>query len=42
MTSNGGWGMDRLIPVVGTMALLGSALVGGMFFAFSSLGPAQK
>ena len=28
--------MDRLIPVVGTMALLGSALVGGIFFAFSS------
>ena len=29
--------MDQLIPVVGTTALLGSALVGGMFFAFSSL-----
>ena len=28
--------MDKLIPVVGTMALLGSALVGGVFFAFSS------
>ncbi len=28
--------MDRLIPVVGTTALLGSALVGGIFFAFSS------
>ncbi len=28
--------MDRLVPVVGTMALLGSALVGGIFFAFSS------
>ena len=28
--------MDKLIPVVGTMALLGSALVGGIFFAFSS------
>ncbi len=28
--------MDQLIPVVGTMALLGSALVGGIFFAFSS------
>ncbi len=28
--------MDQLIPVVGTMALLGSALVGGTFFAFSS------
>ncbi len=28
--------MDKLIPVVGTMALLGSALVGGTFFAFSS------
>ena len=28
--------MDQLIPVVGTMALLGSALVGGVFFAFSS------
>ena len=28
--------MENLIPVVGTMALLGSALVGGIFFAFSS------
>ena len=28
--------MDYLIPVVGTTALLGSALVGGIFFAFSS------
>jgi uncharacterized membrane protein len=28
--------MDQLIPIVGTMALLGSALVGGIFFAFSS------
>ncbi len=28
--------MDQFIPVVGTMALLGSALVGGIFFAFSS------
>ena len=28
--------MDKLIPVVGTTALLGSALVGGIFFAFSS------
>ena len=28
--------MDKLIPVVGTMALLGSALVGGIFFGFSS------
>ncbi len=28
--------MNQLIPVVGTMALLGSALVGGVFFAFSS------
>ena len=28
--------MDYLIPLVGTMALLGSALVGGIFFAFSS------
>jgi uncharacterized membrane protein len=28
--------MDQLIPVVVTMALLGSALVGGVFFAFSS------
>ncbi len=28
--------MDQLVPVVGTMALLGSALVGGIFFAFSS------
>jgi len=28
--------MDQLIAVVGTTALLGSALVGGIFFAFSS------
>ncbi len=28
--------MDQLIPVVGTTALLASALVGGVFFAFSS------
>ncbi len=28
--------MDQLILVVGTTALLGSALVGGIFFAFSS------
>ena len=28
--------MDQLIPIVGTTALLGSALVGGIFFAFSS------
>ena len=28
--------MDKLIPIVGTMGLLGSALVGGIFFAFSS------
>jgi len=28
--------MDQLIPVVGTTALLGSALVGGIFFGFSS------
>ncbi len=28
--------MDQLIPVIGTTALLGSALVGGIFFAFSS------
>ncbi len=28
--------MDQLIPVVGTTALLGSALVGGIFYAFSS------
>ena len=28
--------MDRLVPVVGVVALLGSALVGGIFFAFSS------
>ena len=28
--------MDQLIPVVGTTAVLGSALVGGIFFAFSS------
>jgi len=28
--------MEQLMPVIGTMALLGSALVGGIFFAFSS------
>ncbi len=28
--------MDQLIPIVGTTTLLGSALVGGIFFAFSS------
>ncbi len=28
--------MDQFIPFVGTMALLGSALVGGIFFTFSS------
>lgn len=28
--------MDQLISIVGTTALLGSALVGGIFFAFSS------
>jgi len=28
--------MDQVMPVVGTVALLGSALVGGIFFAFSS------
>jgi len=36
MTSTGGGLMDQLIPVVGTTALLGSALVAGIFFAFSS------
>ena len=36
MTSMGGWKVDQLIPVLGTTALLGSALVGGIFFAFSS------
>ncbi len=28
--------MNQLIPIVGTAALLGSALIGGVFFAFSS------
>ena len=28
--------MDQLMPVIGTIALLGSALIGGVFFAFSS------
>ena len=28
--------MDQLIPIVGTTALLGSALVSGIFYAFSS------
>lgn len=36
MTPFGGWGLDQLTPVVATVALLGSALVGGIFFAFSS------
>ena len=36
MTSKGGGGMNQLISIVGTTALLGSALVGGIFFAFSS------
>jgi uncharacterized membrane protein len=31
-----GGGMNSFIPVVVTIALLGSALVGGVFFAFSS------
>ncbi len=28
--------MNALVPLLGTLALLGSALVGGVFFAFSS------
>jgi uncharacterized membrane protein len=28
--------MNQLIPIVGTTALLGSAVIGGVFFAFSS------
>ena len=28
--------MNQFIPVLGTTALLGSALVGGVFFGFSS------
>ena len=36
MNPSSGWGLDQLTPVVATMALLGSALVGGIFFAFSS------
>jgi uncharacterized membrane protein len=28
--------MNQLLPIVGTVALLGSALIGGVFFAFSS------
>lgn len=28
--------MNSLVPVIGTVTLLGSALVGGVFFAFSS------
>jgi uncharacterized membrane protein len=28
--------MDQLVPVIGTAALLGAAVVGGIFFAFSS------
>jgi len=29
--------MEQLVPFVGTVALLGSALIGGVFFAFSSI-----
>lgn len=36
ITSNSGGEMNQLIPIVGTTALLGSALIGGVFFAFSS------
>jgi len=36
LTPNGGWRMDQIIPILGTTALLGSALVGGIFFTFSS------
>jgi uncharacterized membrane protein len=36
MTSIGDWGLDQITPVLATLALLGSALVGGIFFAFSS------
>ena len=28
--------MEKFIAIVGTAALLGSALIGGIFFAFSS------
>ena len=35
-TSNGGGVINQLTPIVGTTALLGSALIGGVFFAFSS------
>ena len=36
MSSNGGLGLDQLTTVLGTAALLGAAVVGGIFFAFSS------
>ena len=36
MISIGDWGADQFLRVVGTMALLGSAMVGGIYFAFSS------
>lgn len=36
MIAGSDWGTDQLMRVVGTLAMLGSAVVGGIFFAFSS------
>ncbi len=35
-TTNGGGTMNLLMLIMGTVALLGSALIGGVFFTFSS------
>ncbi len=36
ITANGGGTMNLLMLIIGTVALLGSALIGGVFFTFSS------
>ena len=36
ITTNGGGTMNVLMLIIGTVALLGSALIGGVFFTFSS------
>jgi uncharacterized membrane protein len=36
ITANGGGTMNLLMLIMGTVALLGSALIGGVFFTFSS------
>ncbi len=35
-TANGGGTMNLLMLIIGTVALLGSALIGGVFFTFSN------